>query len=297
MKKKKSLQASPPFRTAGFSLVFRPIPPRRSIPKEDTRNQDGKAASVDVRRGNHRTRRMLCPVESRHGVRDGDVCRRWRFSRCRSPCCTLRSPPTMRWPPRRFSETGERTRAACRLCSWTSAKRGTDHLDVPEAILKAKRMGAHGIRIYLNLSIEGPVNWDLLLNKKPAVVEEMYESLRRHDVRLMLQVEDHDGRTAKFVSYLFRLWPDMSRRVVVASSSPLFLLTLGGNNKAIVKALVWCPCSVAYTDAMCTRPRNDNLGWHLVASAADWFYRWCFGWGLLTRASMASAVVVRHESR
>ncbi|KAH8031582.1 hypothetical protein HPB51_019203 [Rhipicephalus microplus] len=165
-------------------------------------------------------------------------------------------------------------------------------LDVPEAILKAKRMGAHGIRIYLNLSIEGPVNWDLLLNKKPAVVEEMYESLRRHDVRLMLQVEDHDGRTAKFVSYLFRLWPDMSRRVVVASSSPLFLLTLGGNNKAIVKALVWCPCSVAYTDAMCTRPRNDNLGWHLVASAADWFYRWCFGWGLLTRASMASAVVV-----
>ncbi|KAL3212940.1 hypothetical protein MRX96_035766 [Rhipicephalus microplus] len=108
----------------------------------------------------------------------------------------------------------------------------------------------------------------------------------------MLQVEDHDVRAAKFISYLFRWLPDMSRRVLVVSSSPLFLFTLGGNNKTIVKALVWWPCSLAYVDFKCTTPRHEKIGWHLVALAAEWIYQWCFHCCLLTRVSMASAVVV-----
>ncbi|KAL3212941.1 hypothetical protein MRX96_035767 [Rhipicephalus microplus] len=42
--------------------------------------------------------------------------------------------------------------------------------DMLEFILKTKRMGAHGIRVYLNLSIQATVDWDILRDRKPAVV-------------------------------------------------------------------------------------------------------------------------------
>ncbi|KAH8032119.1 hypothetical protein HPB51_023229 [Rhipicephalus microplus] len=164
--------------------------------------------------------------------------------------------------------------------------------DMLEFILKTKRMGVHGVRVYLNLSIQATVDWDTLRDRKPAVVEEIFRNLLHHDVKLMLQVKDHDVHAGKFISYLFRWLPDMSRRVMVVSSSPLFLFTLGGNNKSIVKALVWWPCSLAYVDLKCTMPRHKKIGWHLVALAAEWIYQWCFHCGLLTRVSMASAVVV-----
>ncbi|KAL1437585.1 hypothetical protein MTO96_048794 [Rhipicephalus appendiculatus] len=108
----------------------------------------------------------------------------------------------------------------------------------------------------------------------------------------MLVVEEHNDIDAKLLAYLFHRWTDMPGRVLVVSSSPMFLFTLGGSNKGIVKALAWRPCSMAYEDANCTGRRNERLGWHLVAIVADWLYEWCFEWGLLTRVSMASAVVV-----
>ncbi|KAL1437583.1 hypothetical protein MTO96_048792 [Rhipicephalus appendiculatus] len=169
-------------------------------------------------------------------------------------------------------------------------------LDASEAISRTKRVGAHGIGFYLNLSGAGSVHWDLVRNK-PEEMEKIYGNLERHDVKLMLVVEDHGIHAAKFFSALLRWWPDMSRRLVVVSSSPKFLFAVGGNNKTIVKALAWWPCCFAYKDLQCTRPRNEKLGWHLVALAAEWLYQWCFEWGLLTRVSMASAVVVDAGSR
>ncbi|KAL1437581.1 hypothetical protein MTO96_048790 [Rhipicephalus appendiculatus] len=148
--------------------------------------------------------------------------------------------------------------------------------DFADAISRTKRVGAHGIRLYLNLSSVGAVHWDLV-REGPEQMEKIYESLERHDIKLMLVVEDHGIHAAKFFSALLRWWPDMSRRL----------------------ALAWWPCCFAYEDAKCTRPRNEKLGWHLVALAAEWLYQWCFEWGLLTRVSMASAVVVdaAHVSR
>ncbi|KAH7939868.1 hypothetical protein HPB52_018559 [Rhipicephalus sanguineus] len=157
------------------------------------------------------------------------------------------------------------------------------------AILETKRIRVHGITLFLN--IRGVANAVLLPDEVLAWAEELYESLR-HGVRLMLRVKEHDAHSAKLLAYLFRRWPDMSGRVLVVSDSPMFLFTLGGNNKTIVKALAWRPCSVAYKDARCTMRRNEKLGWHMVALAGDWLYAWCFEWGLLTRVSMASAVVV-----
>ncbi|KAH7940070.1 uncharacterized protein LOC119402492 [Rhipicephalus sanguineus] len=162
-------------------------------------------------------------------------------------------------------------------------------LHAPEAILETKRMGAHGIKLRLNITDTG--SWVLLSDEEWSPAANLYGSLH-YGVKIMLEVEEHDDLDAKLLAYLLRRWSDMPGRVLVVSSSPMFLFALGGNNKNIVKALAWRPCSVAYKDWECTMRRNEKLSWHLVALAADWLYAWCFEWGLLTRVSMASAVVV-----
>ncbi|KAH7940071.1 hypothetical protein HPB52_020797 [Rhipicephalus sanguineus] len=157
------------------------------------------------------------------------------------------------------------------------------------AILETKRMRVHGVVLFLD--IPAALDWFVPLDKVPRGLEEFHENLQ-HGVRYMLHIEKHGTYAANRLASLFRRWPDMSGRILVVSCSPMFLFALGGNNKNIVKALAWRPCSVAYEDAKCTVRRNEKLVWHLVALAADWLYAWCFEWGLLTRVSMASAVVV-----
>ncbi|KAL1437582.1 hypothetical protein MTO96_048791 [Rhipicephalus appendiculatus] len=164
-------------------------------------------------------------------------------------------------------------------------------LHAPDAIWETRRIGAHGIRLYLNHSRAGAALFVRLPDEEWPLEENLYGSFQ-YGVRVMLVVEEHNDLDAKILAYLFHRWTDMPGRVLVVSSSPMFLFTLGGNKKDIVKALAWRPCSVAYEDAKCTIRRNDRLGWHLLAIVADWLYAWCFEWGLLTRVSMASAVVV-----
>ncbi|KAH7939749.1 hypothetical protein HPB52_016943 [Rhipicephalus sanguineus] len=158
-----------------------------------------------------------------------------------------------------------------------------------DAVLETKRMRIHGITLIMSIRVSALAY--LLLDEKLPWAEELFGNLR-HGVRLMLYIEEHDDYVAKLLAYLFRRFPDMSGRVLVVSASPMFLFTLGGNNKTIVKALAWRPCAVAYKDWKCTVRSNEKLGWHMVALAADWLYAWFFEWGLLTRVSMASAVVV-----
>ncbi|KAL1467858.1 hypothetical protein MTO96_041864 [Rhipicephalus appendiculatus] len=255
-KKKKSLQASPPFSTAGSSHVFLPIPQGATFlkKKEQTKTTSAVVALSLV------VLYFIEPADDALAAEvllgDGREDQGWL-----SPIFVDYSG---KWEP---------------------------PLHAPEAILETKRIGAHGISLYLNLSRADVAVWVRLPNEEWPLEENLYGSFQ-YGVRVMLVVEEHDHADAKILAYLFRRWTDMPGRVLVVSSSPMFLFSLGGNNKGIVKALAWRPCSVAYEDANCTRRRNKKLGWHLLAIVADWLYAWCFEWGLLTRVSMASAVVV-----
>ncbi|KAH8032120.1 hypothetical protein HPB51_023230 [Rhipicephalus microplus] len=109
-------------------------------------------------------------------------------------------------------------------------------LHAPPALLEAKRIGAHGIRLYLNLSFARGAAWVRLPDEEWPLEENTYGS-SQYGVRVMLVVEEHDDLDAKDLAYLFRRLPDMLGRVLVVSSSPTFLFVLGGSDKRIVKAL------------------------------------------------------------
>lgn len=204
--------------------------------------------------------------------------------------------------------------------------------DLPQntlaAIQDAKRMNASGIKLYMFITSDdvgvlfhvktlevttngdGPLDEvafeDLrredITEKNPSAVryrnervptlEEGVDECLRQGLRIIVNVEGDDFRAMFALAELFRKRPELSRRVLVVSPSPMFLFRLGGHNATFVTALAWRHGTMAYVDKSYTKRRYENIGWHLIARAADWLLSWSFDYGLLTRLSMVSAVLV-----
>lgn len=110
------------------------------------------------------------------------------------------------------------------------ARKWEPPLHAPPALLEAKRIGAHGIRLYLNLSFGRGAAWVRLPDEEWPLEENIYGS-SQYGVTVMLVVEEHDDLDAKDLAYLFRRLPDMLGRVLVVSSSPTFLFVLRGQRQ------------------------------------------------------------------
>ncbi|XP_065285507.1 glycerophosphodiester phosphodiesterase 1-like [Dermacentor albipictus] len=202
--------------------------------------------------------------------------------------------------------------------------------DTLAAIQEANRTGASGIKLYLDIvangvgvlfhdrnQLERTAKRQGMLeaakdpNRLPAndagkessaarfqgkhvpTLEEGIDACLRLGLRVIVDVQEHDAHSLIHLIELFHGRPEIFRRVLVASPSPMFLARLrGGRNATIVTALTWPIGSYAYEDAQNTKRRYDKLVWHLTAKAADWLLEWSFECGLLTRLTMVSAVLV-----
>ncbi|KAH6924895.1 hypothetical protein HPB50_025910 [Hyalomma asiaticum] len=175
--------------------------------------------------------------------------------------------------------------------------------DLEAALGEATRMQAYGIRLRSNITnnvirllpyeeMAVRMTSAPTAEKPPATSEKPRGGNASASFAIMLQVDNYDAHAARYLAEVFDEQPELLEGTMVVSPSPMFLFDLGGKNVDIVKALVWRPCYMTYEDAACTKRRYEKIGWHLAATAADWLLELSWEWGLLTRLTMASAVLV-----
>lgn len=115
---------------------------------------------------------------------------------------------------------------------------------------------------------------DRFKGEKVPTVEEAVETCLELDLHIIFDVKEYDDRAVSLVEHLFKKYPHLYDKCLVASFYPNFIYGLRRVDPKIVTALTWRPNVVSYDQITDGRPRYKSTLRFLLAVATDYILEW-----------------------